>query len=185
MTSTPGCPDLITCNAELRLHFLTGTAGQVLRHDAVHCASASIAASHQQHCCGRAGPPSSDSISNSTLTADKMRLYPTLVPLKNMCSRKCAQPLFLSFSKRLPASIQIPTHAVSANGVVSDATRIPFDRLVTCRGSSGDAAAQNSTLVLIGKACRGLPESACDPHVHKSGHALQQGTSAAQPLPFL
>ena len=56
----------------------------------------------------------------------------TVVPLKAMCSRKWAVPLLAAFSYRLPASIQTPTVAVSAKGVVSDATLSPLDRVVTC-----------------------------------------------------
>ena len=56
----------------------------------------------------------------------------TFVPLKAMCSRKCAAPLLAAVSKRLPASIHTPTTAVSAKGVVSDATRSPLGSVVTC-----------------------------------------------------
>ena len=56
----------------------------------------------------------------------------TFVPLKAMCSRKCAAPLLSAVSYLLPASIQTPTVAVSAKGVVSEATRIPLGSVVTC-----------------------------------------------------
>ena len=56
----------------------------------------------------------------------------TCVPLNAMCSKKCAAPLFCAVSYLLPASIQTPTVAVSAKGVVSEATRIPLGRVVTC-----------------------------------------------------
>ena len=54
------------------------------------------------------------------------------VPLNAMCSRKCAVPLFAAVSYRDPASIQTPTVAVSAFGVVSVATRMPLASVVTC-----------------------------------------------------
>lgn len=47
-----------------------------------------------------------------------------------MCSRKCAAPLVDSDSYRDPASIQTPTAAVWACGVVSVATRRPLGRVV-------------------------------------------------------
>lgn len=56
----------------------------------------------------------------------------TLVPLKRMCSRKCAAPLVSSVSNLLPELIQTPTVAVSAKGMCSVATRRPLGRVVTC-----------------------------------------------------
>jgi hypothetical protein len=50
----------------------------------------------------------------------------TRVPLKAMCSKKCALPLLASVSYRLPASIHTPTVAVSAKGAVSEPIRKPF-----------------------------------------------------------
>lgn len=61
-----------------------------------------------------------------------MLMRRTLVPLKDMCSRKCAVPLLTSVSYLLPASIHTPTVAVSVNGLVSDATRNPLGRVVIC-----------------------------------------------------
>jgi hypothetical protein len=52
------------------------------------------------------------------------------VPLKAMCSRKCAVPLFVSVSAREPASIQTPTVAVCACEWASVATVRPFERVV-------------------------------------------------------
>lgn len=54
----------------------------------------------------------------------------TLVPLNDMCSRKCAVPLLTAFSYLLPASIQTPTVAVSVKGRVSEATRNPLGNVV-------------------------------------------------------
>lgn len=61
----------------------------------------------------------------------------TFVPLKRMCSRKWAVPLFSSVSKRLPELIQMPTVVVSAKGIASVATRMPFERVVICEGDVG------------------------------------------------
>ena len=64
----------------------------------------------------------------------------TFVPLNDMCSRKCAAPLLSGVSYLLPASIQTPTVAVSANGVVSEATRMPLGRVVTCNANDRQLA---------------------------------------------
>jgi hypothetical protein len=64
-----------------------------------------------------------------------------LVPLNRMCSRKCATPLLASVSKRLPELIHTPTVVVSANGMVSVATRSPLGRVVTCTGVGPTGAA--------------------------------------------
>ena len=45
------------------------------------------------------------------------------MPLKAMCSRKCAAPLLCIVSYREPASIHTPTVAVDEPGMVSVATR--------------------------------------------------------------
>merc|ERR1719510_2846461 len=52
------------------------------------------------------------------------------VPLKAMCSRKCATPLFVSVSYLEPVSIQSPTVAVGAPES-SLATLMPLPRTVT------------------------------------------------------
>lgn len=52
------------------------------------------------------------------------------VPLKAMCSRKCAAPLLWGVSYREPASIHTPTVAVLEPSMVSDATRRPVENWV-------------------------------------------------------
>ena len=74
----------------------------------------------------------------------------TFVPLNAMCSRKCAAPLLSGVSYLLPASIQTPTVAVSANGVVSEATRMPLGRVVTCNASDQGSALSCHTDARVG-----------------------------------
>ena len=74
----------------------------------------------------------------------------TFVPLNAMCSRKCAAPLLSGVSYLLPASIHTPTVAVSANGVVSEATRMPLGRVVTCNASDQGSALSCHTDARVG-----------------------------------
>ena len=85
----------------------------------------------------------------------------TLVPLKAMCSKKCAAPLLSSVSYLLPASIQTPTDAVSAKGVVSEATRSPLERVVTCECRAGDCQLQAAGSHRSHKSCTHPVPEAC------------------------
>src|SRR5699024_11741397 len=48
------------------------------------------------------------------------------VPLKNICSKKCEIPLFVSFSFLDPASTQIPMVTERTDGICSITIRSPF-----------------------------------------------------------
>ena len=69
-----------------------------------------------------------------SISSSKPAVVRVLVPLKAMCSRKCAVPLLAAVSYLLPASIHTPMVAVCAWGLASVATRMPFGRVVTCAG---------------------------------------------------
>src|SRR3989344_3519566 len=61
--------------------------------------------------------------SSSLISRAPLRL---LVPLKNMCSRKCASPFSRSFSYREPVPVITTTVAVAVCGIGTSATRRPF-----------------------------------------------------------
>ena len=68
----------------------------------------------------------------SSMATSSCRCVRLCVPLKAMCSRKCAAPLFEAASYLLPASIQTPSVTVSHSaGTRSVATLRPFLRVET------------------------------------------------------
>ena len=95
----------------------------------------------------------------SSMATSSCRCVRRCVPLKAMCSRKCAAPLFEAASYLLPASIQTPNVTVSHSaGTLSVATLKPFLRVETSvySGKAPRKAADDLCLCITRRAWRSM-----------------------------
>ena len=76
----------------------------------------------------------------ASISSAMLRALRRAVPLKAMCSRKCATPCSDSASLRLPAPIQRPSETVSTSAMAWLTTVRPFGKSGDCRRSRANSA---------------------------------------------